>query len=336
MSPRDVDDGRRSPTRDAGTGGPAADELASRSGRADLHVHTLASDGIDGILTILDRVEAIALDIVAITDHDRVDAALAARAVARGRGMRVDVVVGEEVSTRGGHLLALFIDERVPPLRSLRESVARVHDQGGLAIAAHPLTPYPLCIGERAIRRLMDEPDPRHRLDAIEAFNPTTLGRARHASVVRLARELAIPETGASDAHEARAIGTAATLFPGRTADDLRAAIAAGDTRWVGSFHGSLSQLPTFARQLRKYGRGWRDGIVGIATGGTTGRDLGYPGGRLRPARLDLEAALGPDARIGATPRTGPGPAPRPGPGPEPAGSGPEDDGGRWEDGVAG
>ncbi len=274
-------------------GGPARGDPVDRLGRADPHLHTLASDGVDGVVAILDAVETLALDVIAIADHDRVDAALAGREIARARGMRIDVIVGEEVSTRGGHLLALFIDERIPPLRPLRETVARVHDQGGLAIAAHPLTPYPLCIGERAIRRLMDEPDPRHRLDAIEAFNPTTFGRARHDAVVRLALELGMAGIGGSDAHEIAAIGTGATFFAGRTADDLRAAISAGETRWAGSFHGSLSQLPTFGRQLRKYARGWRDGVVGLVNGGSTGRDLGYPGGRLRPARLDLDSAIG-------------------------------------------
>jgi len=320
-------------------GGPAAAHGdgadGARRGRADIHIHTLASDGVDDVLAILDRADALALDVVSITDHDRVDAALAARAIALARGLSLEVIVGEEISTRGGHLLALGIEERIPPLRPLPETVARVHDLGGIAIAAHPLAPHPLpmCIGERAIRRLMDAPDPRHRLDAIEAFNPTTFGRARHAAVVRLARELGIAQTGSSDAHEAAAIGRGATIFPGRTADDLRAAIAAGETRWVGSFHGSLSQLPTFARQLRKYGRAWRDGVVGVATGRTTGRDLGYPGGRMRPARLDLDAALGPAGEARSDARTGYRPGRDAG---APDSSRPEGDGARWEDGAAG
>jgi predicted metal-dependent phosphoesterase TrpH len=270
-----------------------------RLGRADPHIHTLASDGVDGVVAILEHAEEMKrLDVIAIADHERVDAALAARALARARGSRLEVVVGEEVSTRSGHLLALFIEERIPPMRSLRETVARVHDQGGIAIAAHPLTPYPLCIGERPIRRLAAEPDPRHRLDAIEAFNPTTFGRVRHAAVTRLATELGLPVVGSSDAHEAGSIGAGVTIFPGRTADDLRTAILAGETRWAGSFHGSASQLPTFGRQLAKYGRGWRDGAVGLARGRRTGRDLGYPGGHLRPPRLDLSGFAGADAEV--------------------------------------
>jgi predicted metal-dependent phosphoesterase TrpH len=264
-----------------------------RLGRADLHVHTLASDGVDGVVAILEHVEDLALvDVVAIADHDRIDAAVAAREIALRRGMRVEVIVGEEVSTRGGHLVGLFLQERVPPLRPLRESIARIHDQGGIAVAAHPATPYPLCISARSVRRLMAEPDPRYRLDAIEAFNPTTFGRVGHAATRRLVLETGLPALGSSDAHRAAAIATGLTLFPGVTADDFRAAIEAGTTRWAGSFHGTLSQLPTFGMQLAKYGRGWRDGLAGMARGGGSGRDLGYPGGRLRPERLDI-AALG-------------------------------------------
>ncbi len=271
----------------------------ARLGRADLHVHTLASDGVDGVVTILDHVAALAsLDVIAIADHDRIDAAIAGRQIAWARGMRIEVIVAEEISTRGGHLLGLFLEERVPPLRSLRETVARIHDQGGIAVAAHPTTPYPLCISARSIRRLMDEPDARHRLDAIEAFNPTTFGRIGHRTTQRLVRELGLPGLGSSDAHRASAVATGLTLFHGSTADDLRIAIAAGETRWAGSFHGTLGQLPTFGLQLAKYGRGWRDGAVGLARGRTTGRDLGFPGGRQRPVRLDLDALRRDDTAV--------------------------------------
>ena len=86
-----------------------------RLGRADLHVHTWASDGTDSVVDVLEHVEAEGfLDLVAITDHERIDAALAGRELARDRGMRVTVVVGEEITTRGGHLLGLFLDKPVP------------------------------------------------------------------------------------------------------------------------------------------------------------------------------------------------------------------------------
>ena len=85
--------------------------MTDRLGRADLHIHSLASDGIDGIAAILEFVErSTDLDVIAITDHERIDAAVAARTMARDLGHRAEVIVGEEISTLGGHLVALFLD----------------------------------------------------------------------------------------------------------------------------------------------------------------------------------------------------------------------------------
>jgi predicted metal-dependent phosphoesterase TrpH len=275
--------------------------VTARLGRADLHIHTLASDGTSGILEILDHVERETdLDVIAITDHERIDAALAAAAISRERGLRAELVIGEEVTTRGGHLLGLFLAERVRPLQSMRWTIAAIHEQGGLAVPAHPLVPYPLCAQGWLLRRLIADPDPRVRPDAIEAFNPTTLGRPWHGKVVRFAAEQGLPTVGNSDAHAAAAIATGWTTFPGRTAEDLRSAIVEGRTHHHGSFHGTASQLGTFGHQLRKYGRDARDTALGRIRRDGTARDLGYPGGRHRPPRLEEALAAERAARDGA------------------------------------
>ena len=245
--------------------------MTERLGRADLHIHTLASDGTSGIVEILDHVERDTdLDVIAITDHERIDAALAARAMARDRGLRFEVVVGEEVTTLGGHLLALFIEERVRPLRSLRSTIAEIHEQGGLAIPAHPLVPYPLCAQGWVLRRLLADRDPRVRPDAIEAFNPTTLGRPWHGRVVRFADEHGLATVGNSDAHAAGGDRDRLDDVPGP--DGRRP--AGGDPRparptTTARFHGTGAQLGTFGRQLRKYGRDARGDRRRPASGAT-------------------------------------------------------------------
>ena len=186
------------------------------------------------------------------------------------------MVVGEEITTLGGHLLALWIEEPLKPFKSLRSTIAAIHDLGGVAIPAHPLVPYPLCAQGFVLRRLLAD-EPRFRPDAIEAFNPTTLGRPWHGRVVRFADEHRLAKIGNSDAHSLEAIGSGHTTFPGRTADDLRAAIAAGTTHHHGSFHATGEQLETFGRQLRKYGRDARANLGGRLRGDGRGRDLGYP-----------------------------------------------------------
>jgi hypothetical protein len=276
--------------------------VTHRLGRADLHIHTLASDGTAGIVDILDHVERnTALDVIAITDHERIDAALAGRAIARDRGLSFEVVVGEEVTTLGGHLLGLWLERPVRPFRTMRTTIAEIHDQGGIAIPAHPLVPYPLCAQGFVLRRLLAD-EPRYRPDAIEAFNPTTLGRPWHQRVVRFAEEHGLARVGNSDAHSLGAVGIGYTTFHGRTGEALRSAIAAGETHHHGTFHPAGSQLETFGAQLRKYSRDARANLGGRLRRDGTGRDLGYPrdgdaaagnGANLAPARRAIPDAGG-------------------------------------------
>ncbi len=262
-------------------------------GRADLHIHSLASDGVSSVEQILAAAEAAGLDVIAITDHERIDAAVAAQAMARARGLRVQVVIGEEISTRGGHLLGLFLERRIPPWRSLRWSVAQVHEQGGLAIIAHPLVPYPLCASAGAIRRLLAEADPLYHPDGIEAFNPTTAGMRWQRRLPPFAQETGLAMLGNSDSHRAQDIGQAVTTFAGRTPDELRRAIVERRTGFEGEFYPWRAQLETFRHQLRKNARAVRDEVRGKIRRDGTGRDLGYPGGTRRPARLDESRLLG-------------------------------------------
>ena len=110
-------------------------------GKADLQIHSNAGDGLDSMEEILEHVETRTdLDVIALTDHDAVRPAMAMRELAARRGARVEVVIGIEVTTRSGHLLALFVDKDIPMLRPLRETVRLIHECGGLAVVPHPLS----------------------------------------------------------------------------------------------------------------------------------------------------------------------------------------------------
>ena len=116
---------------------------AVSAGRADLHVHSVWSDGAQSPKAIV-MAAAGRVDVLAITDHDEIRGALEARQFARAHPeLGVDVVVGEEVSTLNGHVLALWIEEAVPPGLTAERTIALIHAQGGLAVAAHPFHPIP-------------------------------------------------------------------------------------------------------------------------------------------------------------------------------------------------
>ncbi len=221
-------------------------------GKADMHLHTLYSDGTQAVAGLLEHVERYTdLDVVAITDHERIDGAQRAAEIHAASAYSFDLVVGEEITTRRGHVLGLFLTERVPGLRPLPETLERIHDQGGLAIAAHALAMLIPSLGMRSLLALHHDPDPRHHLDAIELFNPSTAGRVQHGRRRRLNDELlGLAEVGNSDAHVPEGVGTGWTWFPGASADDYRAALFAHGTRADGAFWSQAHNIGVYRRQL--------------------------------------------------------------------------------------
>ncbi|MCS7276056.1 MAG: PHP domain-containing protein [Dehalococcoidia bacterium] len=201
-----------------------------RLGKADLHVHTSLSDGMASPQEVLDYVqEHTDLDVVAITDHDSLDGAWAVReAWAKGR-YRFDVVVGMEVTAIEGHIIALFVESPLPSLRPAAEVVEAIHRQGGLAIIAHPLSLVTRSLNRRDIERLMSLPQALAHADGMEVANGFARSlpfmHGRHRIVQELADRYRLARVGGSDAHFRQAIGSAYTLFPGRSAEDLRRAI---------------------------------------------------------------------------------------------------------------
>jgi predicted metal-dependent phosphoesterase TrpH len=200
-------------------------------GRADLHTHTDASDGWPTPSQLIEHATLRAgLDVIAVTDHDTIEGALRAAAYAAGRS-KLHVVVGEEVSSRDGHIIGLFLERRVKPGMSAAATVHAIHDQGGIAIAAHPFW---------RTQRQVRSGNPVHGVgwlaaelafDAIEVENATPGFYVFNQLARRLNMGLGAAELGCSDAHIVDAVGRAFTEFPGKTPAELRKAIEMAQTR---------------------------------------------------------------------------------------------------------
>ncbi len=230
---------------------PVTAPSGERRGKADLHLHTLYSDGTARLADLLDWIEhRTDLDLVAITDHDRIDGALRGAAMHAAGQFRFELVVGEEITTRSGHVVGLFLTERIPPFRSVAESVERIHAQGGLAVAAHPLGIF-LSLGSGSLVRLQSDPNPERHLDAVELINPSLGGRLRHQALARLnAERLHLPGMGNSDAHVLETVASAWTSFPGSTGAEFRAAVTAGRVEPGGSHWSTGHNVAVYGRQL--------------------------------------------------------------------------------------
>lgn len=94
--------------------------------KADLHLHTTYSDGTCTPKQLVEHVAtATDLQVIAVTDHDAIKGAYIARDYAQEHG--IDVIIGEEISSREGHILAYFIQERIAPGMSACDTIRAIH-----------------------------------------------------------------------------------------------------------------------------------------------------------------------------------------------------------------
>ena len=213
-------------------------------GTADLHIHSAVGDGMAGIPELLAYAEeATDLSVIAVTEHDTLSAALDLRERwAQGR-YRFEVVVGEEVTTLEGHLLALYIEEPVASFKPLAATLEAVHRLGGLCVVPHPMSWLTRSAGQRTIERILREGGYGVSFDALE-ISGSPAARVTSKKAQRLnAESYHLPEIGSSDAHFLQAIGSYYTRFEGSTAAELRRAIEAGATVAVEGEYPSLREI---------------------------------------------------------------------------------------------
>jgi predicted metal-dependent phosphoesterase TrpH len=235
-----------------------SDSLES-TGKADLHIHTAHSDGMADIPELLEHVETQTdLDVIAIVDHDDLRPAWVTRDVwARGH-YRFQVIIGMEVTAIEGHLLALFLEDPVPSLRPIDETLEDVHRRGGLCIVPHPMSWLTRSLDATTLSRINARRTDGVYFDGIETANQTPGARHRIAKAAEMnRRSWGLAEVGGSDAHFLSVIASAYTAFPGRTADDLRRAILDKTTRGVNARYPSLREMGALA-VLRQSWRGLR------------------------------------------------------------------------------
>lgn len=203
-------------------------------GFADLHIHTVYS--VDGTATPQAILKHAAhhtdLDVIAITDHDEIRGALEAREMAEKYA--IEVVPGIEITSRDGHILALWVERNIPAGLSAEETLRRIGEQNGVAIAAHPMARGTGSLSAETIRRVLNIPDLAKVLIGIETFNAGLLYYRKSNRMAKLlAQTLPVAHTANSDAHTPWLIGAGRTAFPGVSGRDLRLALHERTTRAV-------------------------------------------------------------------------------------------------------
>lgn len=185
--------------------------------RVEFHCHTVYSkDSLTSPEALLAACRRKGIDRVVITDHNNIQGALAAQ--------KLDpemVIVGEEIKTEKGELLAAFVTEEVrrdlPPLEAIR----RLREQGAFISVSHPFDRL-----RNGAWALPDLEEIAPLVDAIEVFNARCMQAEFNKLAQQFAQEHGLAGTAGSDAHVAFELGAAHLLLPEFTdAEGLRKAL---------------------------------------------------------------------------------------------------------------
>ena len=187
---------------------------------------------------------AAGIDVVCATDHNTIEGALRLRDLA---AEKLRVIVGEEISSRDGEIIGLFLEKPIPRDLSAEDTIARIHEQGGIASVPHPFSRNRLYhIKAGALERVWQS------IDCIEVFNAREAFMADNRRADAFAKERGIPGAVGSDAHRSSEIGRAwieVDEFAGR--DDFVSALRAGDVH--GRLTGQAIHLATRYDVFRKW-----------------------------------------------------------------------------------
>ncbi len=170
----------------------------------DFHTHTIVSKDS---LTTPEKLVAAAwrkgLDRLVVTDHNSIRGALEARALDPER-----IIVGEEIKTTRGEILAAFVSEAVPAGLSPQETIRLLREQGAFISISHPFDVRSGAWERTDLLEIMD------LVDAIEVFNARIMKPEANDLASEFAREHRLPGTAGSDAHAAFEVGVCRLELP--------------------------------------------------------------------------------------------------------------------------
>jgi predicted metal-dependent phosphoesterase TrpH len=195
--------------------------------RVDLHCHTEASWDCTTPLDLFpDRCRKRSIAVQAITDHDEVRGAQRLKALVEAQQEPLTVIVGEEITTREGEIIGLFLKEKIERGLTPEETVGQIKAQGGLVLLPHGFDPLKRGrLLPAAVERIAQD------IDIVETFNARLSHPRYNREAALWARARGLLMSGGSDAHTLADVGSAWVEVPAQAIHepaDLLRALAGG------------------------------------------------------------------------------------------------------------
>lgn len=162
--------------------------------KIDLHVHTCCSiDSLSNLKSIIKKTSKLGI-IPAITDHNNIDAH------EHLKKMNFEFIPGEEIDTIEGHLIGLYLTEKIEKNFSFLETLDKIKEMGGLSYLPHMYD---------STRRGVCLPELAKKVDIVEVYNPRITNEEYNKKALDYAQKNKKYLGVGSDAHFAFEIGSA-------------------------------------------------------------------------------------------------------------------------------
>lgn len=169
--------------------------------KVDLHTHSEASpDGSISAEQYQKTIDSKLLDVIAITDHNRIDFAQKMHAL-----LPDSIIVGEEIMTTAGEIIGLYLSEVIIPGQTPHETIRAIKKQGGIVYIPHPFETVRKGLHPAVLDELVEY------VDIIEVCNGRALLQNKSAQSAVWARLNAKISAASSDAHGMKGLGTTYT-----------------------------------------------------------------------------------------------------------------------------
>jgi predicted metal-dependent phosphoesterase TrpH len=212
--------------------------------RVEFHCHTSYSkDSLTRPRALVEACRRKGIDRVIVTDHNTIAGAQAAQSLDPQR-----VIVGEEIMTTRGEILAAFVTEEIPRRLTPQETIRRLKDQGAFISVSHPFDRW-----RNGAWRESDLLEILPEVDAIEVYNSRCMQPRFNLEARQFAEKYEVAGTVGSDAHAAFELGRSLLLLePFEGAEGLRNVIRTGRplVRWSPPWFHLASRYAVLYKQV--------------------------------------------------------------------------------------
>lgn len=184
--------------------------------KVEFHVHTCYSK--DSILTfpfILLMCKLKKINCIAITDHNEITGAILYKEKLKKYG--VEVIVGEEIFSKDGEIIGLYLKEKIPENLSASETVALIKKQNGIVYIPHPYDEKrkKTVLTLDALKEIVDE------VDLMESYNGRNIKKYYQQKQKHIVRENNLVGVVGSDAHTFYELGRNYCLLKSTNKDEI-------------------------------------------------------------------------------------------------------------------